>query len=282
MISDLDLLQAVKDETSEEFVVYGELGREKSAGVALLALEKATNELVVLIVSATTGADGAVELGVDVRTELDARVPDVGTFCISCGTRLRPWGRFCPNCGLDVLGQVEAPDADPTEMRAAIEESITGDYELLGEMRRKEGGGRVYFAREKSSGRIAALRLTKGMTEGEFELGETRIIKKSKMADAGMSLSVTQLLRPIEGADVPERVTAERGHSAPGNASHGKADRSPARPTPESDTHPNAASGPKRDWVAEGAEWARKNWGPLAGVGVAAILGLLGWAAISA
>ena len=166
-----------------------------------------------------------------------------------------------------MLGQVGAVDADPEEMRAAVEESITGDYELLGEMRRKEGGGRVYFAREKSTGRIAALRLTKGQTDGEFELGETRILRKSKMADAGMALSVTQLLRPIDGADVPAERTP---------------DRPAARPAiPNELPPPVQVPGPKGDWVVAGTGWAKRNWGPLAGVGVGALLALLGWAAMN-
>lgn len=197
MISDLELLNAVREATSEAFVVYGELGRDETAGVALLARDISTSDLVVLVVSATTDGDDEVELNVDLRTELDARVPDAGAFCGACGTRLRPWGRFCPNCGRDATGQSEDPGADPAELRAAVEESISGDYEFLGEMRRKDGGGRVYFGREKRGGRIAALRLTRTGAEGEFALDETRLIKRSKSAESGVSVSVTQLLRPL-------------------------------------------------------------------------------------
>ena len=177
MLSELELLAAVKEQASEDFVVYGELGgeREKDAGLALLALERESNTLVLLIASATTGPGGVIDLGVEVRTELDADVLASGTVCVSCGNRLRPSGRFCPNCGVEVQGQTAAPDADPDEMRAAVEGSITDDYELLGEMLRKEGG-RVYFAREKASGAITALCLNKGIADGEFELIETQAI----------------------------------------------------------------------------------------------------------
>ena len=178
IISNLELLAAVKEQTSEDFVVYGDLGggREKDAGLVLLALERESNTLVVLSVSATTGPNGEIDLGVEVRTELDVSGPAAGTVCVSCGNRLRRSGRFCPNCGMDVLRQTGAPDADPDEMRAAVEGSMTDDYELLGEMLRKEGGGRVYFAREKASGAIAALRLSQGTADGEFELIETQAI----------------------------------------------------------------------------------------------------------
>lgn len=176
MISDLDLLAAIKEETSEAFVIFGELGRDKNAARALLALDRATNALVLLVVSATTGSHGEVDLGIEVRTELDALIPAARTLCLSCGSGLRPLAHFCPNCGADVLGQSGASDADPDDMRAAVEGSIPDDYELLGEMPRTAGGGRVYFAREKLSGAVAALRLNRGTTDGEFELVETQAI----------------------------------------------------------------------------------------------------------
>lgn len=188
MIGDLELLAAVREQTSEDFVVYGELGagreHEQDDARALLARERASNTLVALIVSATSGPDGEIELGVEVRTELGTSVSSSGMVCVSCGNGLRASGRFCPNCGAAVPGHTGAPDADPDEMRAAVEGSITDDYELLGEMPRKEGG-RVYFAREKVSGAIAALRLTNGTADGEFELVETPVVWKSKTADAG-------------------------------------------------------------------------------------------------
>lgn len=296
MISDLDLLQAVKEATSEEFVVYGELGREKTSRVALLALDRARQVLVVLVVSATTAKDGTVELGVDVREELDARVPDNGTFCVGCGTRLRPWGRYCQHCGLDVLGNGGTGDMDTADMREAVNEAITGDYELLGEMRRKESGGLVYFARERSTGRIAALRLSKGRSDGEYELGETKVMKRSRMADAGMSLSVTQLLRPLEGTQPPASKSAAPRNAPPSRPTPSAQPNIPPRATnhspPAQPQWPRAqptsapmpqqqvSHGPQVDWGESTSKWARKNRGPLAGLGVAALLALLSWVAL--
>ncbi|MEO7360037.1 MAG: zinc ribbon domain-containing protein [Gemmatimonadaceae bacterium] len=173
-ISDLELLAAVREQTSESFVVYGELGKANDAGLALLALECEGNTLVVLIVGATTGPDGATDLNVEVRSELGASAPAPGTICVSCGSRLRPLGRFCPNCGVAGSGQTSAPDAEPDEMRLAVEGSLTDDYELLGDMHWIPGG-RVYFVREKSSGAITPLRLHQGTADGEFELVETQV-----------------------------------------------------------------------------------------------------------
>ncbi len=177
MISDRDLLQAVTDATSDAYVVYGGLGREEVAGLALLALDTATNDLVVLMVNATTGPNGDVDLAVEVRTELEVLSPAVASTCVSCGSGLRPEGRFCPDCGHEAVGPAGKTDADWAEMRATVGASISGEYELLGEMRRKAGGEPVYFVREKSSGHLMPLRLSPGTTAGEFELAETPLFQ---------------------------------------------------------------------------------------------------------
>ena len=62
MISDAELLRAVDEATSEDFLVYGELGREGATKVALLALERATGSLVVLVVVASVADDGSTEI----------------------------------------------------------------------------------------------------------------------------------------------------------------------------------------------------------------------------
>ncbi len=296
MISDAELLRAVDEATSEDFLVYGELGREGATKVALLALERATGSLVVLVVVASVADDGSTELGVDVLTELDNRVPDAGTFCAKCGTKLRPWGRFCQNCGTDSTGQGAGTEEDATEIRAAVEEAIADDYELLGEIRRREGGGRVFFARERQSGRIAALRLNRGKDAAEFELGETMILKKQPTrADAGVSVSVTQMLRKLEpdaapfGAPVaprsapptpPVAAAAARPQPAPAPAMARPASVAPSPPPVRS--APPAPELPPRDYVADVGAFVRKNAGVFIGLGIGALLALLGWAAFTA
>jgi hypothetical protein len=294
MISDQELLRAVKEATSEEFVVYGELGREKSDRVALLAMENATGELVVLIVTAASGADGSTELGVDVQTQLDGRVPDGGTFCASCGTRLRPWGRFCQNCGTDATGQAGSGETDNEAMRSAVREAISDDYDFLGEMPRKEGGGLVFFAREKDSGRIAALRLNKTKGSDDFELGETMILKKPKKTESGMTVSVTQMLRRLD-ADTPQPASLlfpppRKPKKTPVETPR---QRDFEIQTPQREAPPPAArmqqqpapapkpAGPTRDIGAEAGAFVKKNRGVLVGVGVGAVLAALAWVALN-
>lgn len=199
MLSDRELLTAVQRELAEGYVVYGELGRNVEA-VALLGFAKARSQLVVLMVESGLSVDGETELAVEVRDELDSSVPDGGTTCPACRHELRPWIRFCTNCGFDVAGSTGGRSSANKEMlRAAVQEAVDAEYELLGEIPRKEGGGDVYFARERESGRIAALRLTQGAESGEFDLTETHILK-AKGASAALQpmVMVSQIVRALD------------------------------------------------------------------------------------
>lgn len=196
MLSDRELLAAVQ-EAADDYTVYGELGRHGDSLAALLARERAGGRLVVLMVSASTNPAGEMELSIEVKEQLDARIPDGGTKCPACGAVLRPWVRFCTRCGHDVTGQGAVSDSERTALRAAVMSAVEADYEFLGEIRRSEGGGDVFFARERSSGRIAALRLNRSASDGEFELGETNILRRAPAAKPAL-VSVTQLLRKLE------------------------------------------------------------------------------------
>jgi hypothetical protein len=219
MLSDRELLSAVQG-ASDDFIVYGELGRQGDALAALLARERASGRLVVLMVTSATNAAGELELSIEVKTELDARIPDGGTKCPACGNTLRPWVRFCTRCGHDVTGRGAQSDAERAELRVAVIAAVEGTHEFLGSIRRSEGGGDVFFAQERDSGRIAALRLNRSGTDGEYELGETNILRKAPertapertapergasdpRAAARPVVSVTQLLRKLEPDDPP-------------------------------------------------------------------------------
>ena len=199
MLSDRELLAAVQ-EAADDYTVYGELGRQGDSLAALLARERVGERLVVLMVSASTSSTGDVDLSIEVTHQLNAHVPDGGTKCPACGVQLRPWVRFCTHCGHDVTGQGAVTAAERAELRDAVVDAVEGDYEYLGEIRRSEGGGDVFFARERSSGRIAALRLNRSRSDGEFELGETNILRKvpSDKPVKPALVSVTQLLRKLE------------------------------------------------------------------------------------
>jgi len=227
MLSDRELLAAVQ-EAAEDYTVYGELGRHGDALAALLARERVGRQLVVLMVSSSTDSGGETELSIEVKQELDARVPDGGTKCPACGAPLRPWVRFCTRCGHDVTGQGAVTAVERTELREAVMAAVESEYEFLGEIRRGEGGGDVFFARERATGRIAALRLNRSKADGEFELGETNILRKApSVKPAAALVSVTQILRKLD---------PDTG-SAMGNPAGG----SPLRPVPSAAKPPSAA-----------------------------------------
>src|SRR5688500_14730595 len=169
MLSDRELLAAVQ-EAAHDYPVFGELGRQGDKLAALLARERASQRLVVLMVQGSTGSGGETELTIEVKDQLDARIPDSGTKCPACGATLRPWVRFCTRCGHDVTGQGAVTPEEREALRAAVMSAVESEYEFLGEMRRSEGGGDVFFARERATSRIAALRLNRSGAEGEFEL----------------------------------------------------------------------------------------------------------------
>jgi hypothetical protein len=228
MLSDQELLSAVQD-AADDFIVYGELGRQGASLAALLARRRVERKLVVLMVNASTNAQGEIELSIDVKDELDARIPDGGTKCPACGATLRPWVRFCTRCGHDVTGKGAVSPEEREAMRNAVMSAVEEDYEYLGEIRRSEGGGDVFFARERASGRIAALRLNASQANGEFELGETNILRKAPAPQParGSVVSVTQLLRKLE----PDPVPAQRsgaGRTPPRELA--AAESSPVRP----------------------------------------------------
>ncbi|MEO7520790.1 MAG: hypothetical protein ABIW79_03130 [Gemmatimonas sp.] len=212
MLSDRELLEAVQG-AADDYTVFGELGRQGNSLAALLARERANRRLVVLMVQTITGAGGETELTIEVKDQLDARIPDGGTKCPACSATLRPWVRFCTRCGHDVTGQGAGTPADRDGLRSAVVAAVESDYEYLGEMRRSEGGGDVFFARERSSGRIAALRLNRGAAEGDFELGETNILRKAPAPKP--VVSVTQILRRLEPDAGPSAAHADQPYAPP-------------------------------------------------------------------
>lgn len=241
MLSDQELMAAVQG-ASEDYVVYGELGRTGDSLAALLARQRSDQKLVVLMVQGTTSPAGELELSVEVKPQLDARIPDGGTRCPACGATLRPWVRFCTRCGHDVTGRGAVTPEQRAELRAAVIAAVEDSYEYLGEMRRSEGGGDVFFAREKGTGRIAALRLNQSAaTEGEFELGETNILRKAPSPFASSAgggekpmVSVTQLLRKLDPDPSTLRSAASVG---------GMNGTPPAAPSPLGERAPASSGG---------------------------------------
>ena len=119
--------------------------------------------------------------------------------------------------------------------------------------------------------------------------------KQPTRADAGVSVSVTQMLRKLEpdaapfGAPVaprsapptpPVAAAAARPQPAPAPAMARPASAVPSPPPVRS--APPAPELPPRDYVADAGAFVRNSGGVIIGLGIGALLALLGWAAFPA
>lgn len=169
-------LSAVREAAEGEFDVLGEIGRG-DRGIVYLARDTSTNRLVALKLEQGDSAD---EFSLDVLKQLDSSLLTLETSCPSCNTPAQAdWRRYCPQCGADLSGYSSKPQS-PAEMLKAVREAAPDQLEVLGEMDQTEGGGRVYFARDRNTGGIVALRLTPredASGSNEYALSQTRLLK---------------------------------------------------------------------------------------------------------
>ncbi|MDQ2767317.1 MAG: PEGA domain-containing protein [Gemmatimonadota bacterium] len=217
---DDDLLRAVKEAAAAEYDILGEMGRGERGSVVYLSRERASQKLVALKLRPDGG-----EYELSVVRELDASVPAMGNKCPSCKVDLVGWGRFCSHCGKDLSG-TRSGEASREELLKAVQGAAQGEYEVLGEMERSEGGGVVYFAREIKSGRLVALRLTR---EQESDGTES------------YALGVTQVIKPLVaslGATYASPTSVMQAASAPPSRAAAPSTRSP-QPTAKSVTPPS-------------------------------------------
>lgn len=163
-------LEAVREAAGADFTVFGEIGRAADGSISYLARDARRDCLIALKLARRAGAPDEFEL--EVVQELRDDLPAFDKFCAQCGSALRAWGRFCPHCGAEVFG--DAGPWAPEALRQAVTDFAGDRYDILGEMRSQ--GGRIYFALEKSSGKIEALRLEKKGAD-EFALGLTGVLK---------------------------------------------------------------------------------------------------------
>jgi hypothetical protein len=159
------LLDGIRQLVRDDYEVFGEIGRDADGAVAYLARELKANTIVAF--KASPGAGGQYDL--ELVAELREDVPAGEKFCGHCGGKIRAWGRFCTHCGKELLPDTERYSAD--ELRKAVQAALQDRFEILGDMRSQEG--RVYFARERKTGKIQALRLT-AQAGDEFAIRVTR------------------------------------------------------------------------------------------------------------
>ena len=217
---DDELLRAVKEAAAAEYEILGEMGRGERGSVVYLSRERQSQKLVALKLRPDGG-----EYELSVVRELDASVPAMGNKCPSCKVELVVWGRFCSHCGKDLSG-TRSGEASREELLKAVQDAAEGEYEVLGEMARSEGGGVVYFARELKSGRLVALRLTR---EQESDGSES------------YALGVTQVIKPLVaslGATYASPTSVMQAASAPPARAAAPSTRSP-QPTARSVTPPS-------------------------------------------
>ncbi|MEO6209315.1 MAG: PEGA domain-containing protein [Gemmatimonadaceae bacterium] len=252
---DDELLRAVKEAAAAEYEILGEMGRGERGSVVYLARERASQKLAALKLR----PDGS-EFELSVVRELDASVPAMGNKCPSCKVDLVGWGRFCSNCGKDLSG-TRSGEASQEELLKAVQSAAEGEYEVLGEMQRSEGGGVVYFARELKSGRLVALRLTR---EQESDGSES------------YALGVTQVIKPLVaslGATYASPTSMMQAASAPPSRAAAPSSRSP-QPTAKSVTPPSVMV--PDDAAEEEEETRPKKRAPIIPIAVIGALLLVG------
>jgi hypothetical protein len=167
-------LDAVRKAAAGEFEILGELGRRADGGIAYLAKDLVAPRLVALRLERTPG--GPHNYALDVLKELDATLPATGGGCPRCAAPPRGWGRFCPACGLDLSGGSGSRAGLPSgELLQAAREAAGAQYQILGEMKRAEGGGMVYFARERGKQTIVGLRLNEGPSKS-YSVDRTAVL----------------------------------------------------------------------------------------------------------
>jgi len=229
-----EFLQLVRDVAAGDYEVFGELGRESDADIWYLARDRQTRKLVALRLKREgIGADQKPEYSLDVARELDKSVSIGAGECRYCGANLRRWARFCTQCGADLTDGGKTPTSPQAreqillEVRAAAAEY----YDVLGEMPWADGAGTVYFAIEKSSGRLVRLRLRQD-AEGS-SLGETRVMME--LEERVQASYVTNVGSAPAQVSVPPASNAPISSAANRSAPPSPVQRSPrVRPAPSS------------------------------------------------
>jgi hypothetical protein len=229
-------LDSVRKAAAGEFEILGELGRRADGGIAYLARDLVEPRLVALRLERTPG--GPHNYVLDVLKELDATLPTTGDGCPRCSAPLRGWGRFCPSCGLDLSGGSGSRGGLPgRELLQAAREAAGAQYQILGEMKRAEGGGRVYFARERGKQTIVGLRLKEGPSRS-YSVDRTAVLPL--LSDAPEAAGGTSPPPPRPG----------RGGIHPA-AGPGESPRAPGAGGPQ----PRGRPGPRRREMLSNVPW---------------------------
>lgn len=170
-------LAAVTEAAAADFTVLGEIGRGEGGVIMYLARETSSRRLVALRLQRE--GQLADEFSLEIVRHLDNSMPAPDSKCVKCGKAIKGWARFCSYCGADLTGAApkEGDAVERALMLEAVKEAVSAEYEVLGEMSRTEGGGAVYFALDRNTKRIVALRLQREGEGDEFSVGLTTALK---------------------------------------------------------------------------------------------------------
>jgi hypothetical protein len=190
-MSDDAVWNALARALTGEYDIVARLGVGSSGAPVYLARELVTDKLVAIRLPPLVSGNESQEYGLEIVRQIDASLPEIEGRCAHCGAKVRRWSRFCMRCGSDISGIAPSDSQSREDLRDIVRRTALGKYEMLGEMTRADGGGLVYFGRERSSGQILGLQLERGP-------GENVSIRATQFAAHDPSI---QLPEPRQASD---------------------------------------------------------------------------------
>jgi serine/threonine protein kinase len=201
-------LLAIRGLAGRQYEVLGPLGRDRRNVLAFLAREPDRDRLVVLM-QGRPGADQYAPAALEVFDQLDSSVPPPAGSCPVCRTPFAGWSPKCPKCAADLVGGAGEATTGQTEQQVLdVVRSAAQGYEVLGFMRRAQGGGPVFFARDLLLGDLVVLRLEQENTPGRrptYTASATRMMLEPPASVPSPPVAVRAIRGPAtaSGADTP-------------------------------------------------------------------------------
>ena len=186
-----------------EYDIVARLGMASGDAPVYLARERMTDSLVALRLPPLESDGESREFGLEVVRQIDKSLPAIETRCSNCSAVLRHWSRFCAQCGRDVSGLAPAPGGQTREtLRRLARDTAADQYDILGDMSRAEGGGMVYFGRDRATGHVVGLQLESGPES-------TAVITTTQFAPLDPTIQLSESRQPSAG-QMAHRVSVPR------------------------------------------------------------------------
>ena len=162
-MSDDAVWDALARALTGEYEIVARLGIGSNGAPVYLARELVTDNLVAIRLPPLVSGNESQEYGLEVVRQIDGSLPEIDARCPHCSAKVRHWSRFCMRCGGDISGIAPSETQSRSDLRDLARRATLGKYEILGDMLRADGGGLVYFARERTGGQIVGLQLDQGV-----------------------------------------------------------------------------------------------------------------------